>query len=208
MKLDLSAPQRKKLAFVIVLLWLCASVVLLWYYFARPLRPFATYQALDHIDHLSLLAPAEAQITLLHFEDPACHCSRYSREHVRDLVAAYPDYAHLILSPEDVKNLKDSDLIVDKSFEAWVTSSPSVAIFDANGDVLYFGAYSAGAVCGEGFDFVRQVLGDISAPNNKLNLNAELHYKPEDQRRAVGAWKNLSAFGCYCDWPNFKSRQD
>ena len=177
------------LAVAIALLWLAASSWAMWYFFYLPLRPFAKHDALAGIEHVRVSKGSslwgEDELLALHFEDPDCTCTRYSRPHVEVLEKDYLELKHSRVRPGQAQ-----DLPLDISFDRWVTTSPSVGIFDRSGNLRYFGPYNAGAVCGEGFDFFKQAVDGLG--------------RDSKEKAPASDWKNLSAFGCFCDWPDFQ----
>ena len=62
-----------------------------------------------------------------------------------------------------------------------IPASPAVAIWDHHGVLAYFGPYSSGMTCGQGFDFIKIVLEKLSQNEN-----------PQ--------WVNNQGFGCFCQW--------
>ena len=53
--------------------------------------------------------------------------------------------------------------------------------WDEGGDLIYFGPYSSGEICGKGDDLLTQVL---LSPNR------------------LGQMTSQEAIGCFCKWPN------
>lgn len=180
---------RIGLAIMIALIWLAASVWSIWYFFYMPLRPFAKHDALAAVEYVRLSGsaslPGGAGMVALHFEDPDCACTKYSRPHVLDLKNDYPAIRHISIQPG-----QEHGLTMTVPVEQWVTTSPSVGVVDESGYLRYYGAYNAGAVCGEGFDFFREAVAKIDTESTKAVADRN--------------WKNLSAFGCFCDWPGFQ----
>lgn len=192
--------NKRFLAMLITLIWLVGAVIALWYFFYMPLRPFAKHDALSGVDSVRLLGAKADRMTVLHFIDESCPCTKYGLAHISDLITKYSGQRHLkvnpdvgvkdsnfvLLNPLSIKSADGVSLAFSRNINEWVLSSPSVAVFDAGGDILYYGPYTAGAVCGEGFDFVSPLLD-----SNKAGLSLDL---------GVKAWPNLASFGCFCDW--------
>jgi len=112
----------------------------------------------------------ESKVAVIHFTDSSCPCSRYSREHISNLQPVLVSSQQYEVSPQD-------KLVIGISIPA----TPSVAVWDEQGKLAYFGPYSSGAVCGRGTDFVTRVISELKQKNN-----------PE--------WINMVGVGCYCPW--------
>ena len=140
-----------------------------------------------------------ASATVLHFWDQACACSRFNQDHVRQLSEHYrtAGVRFLVLDRRSGKALDPRTLgtafgdavepyLADSSAidKLDIPASPAAAVFDAHGQLAYFGPYSEGAACltGNG-DFVEQVLDKLLAGERPQQIN-------------------IAAFGCFCDWKN------
>ena len=78
-------------------------------------------------------------------------------------------------------NLQGLQALQELPGSADLPASPAVAIWDAQGDLAYFGPYSEGAVCTSSNSFIEPILEALVAG------------------RRVRADSNL-AVGCFCDW--------
>jgi len=114
--------------------------------------------------------PVSLKTTVVHFNDYACPCSRYSAPHIQRLQEVFKDTRQMVLSPGHglMQGLN-------------IPATPSVAVWDEKGRLAYFGPYSSGAVCGSGQDFVSRVLHSLAEAKNPM-------------------WVNTLAVGCYCPW--------
>lgn len=166
-----------RLALALFLSWLIGSVVLAWHYFYVPFVPFT--EDLKDAKLLEMKLKRESNgLVALHFIDPDCTCNRYSQAHIENLKAAYASLEH-----HDVFPGTEGDFI---RLADVLPASPSVALFKPGGELLYYGPYNGGAVCGEGFDFFKEALEEVS-----------LDVTHDDS----GPWVNLLQYGCYCAWP-------
>ena len=184
-------PTRKTLLIAVLLaLWGVAMLAAWRWYEARYLRSFSEQTALFYGEQLRL--PAElagpGPIRLVHFWDPACPCNVGNQQHLAELIAQYAPqgvrfYAvqkpgskgHLPETLNSLENLPGFD------GSEQLPASPAVAIWDGNGELAYFGPYSAGATCNSSNSFIEPILEALSAG------------------RRVNASNNL-AVGCFCDW--------
>jgi len=139
--------------------------------------------------------------TVLHFWDPSCPCSRFNEAHVRELMTSYRRHgvqftvvarAGTGLSEDEIARRASSTfghsvplLQQSSASPAKVPpSSPATAIFDAGGQLAYFGPYSSGAMCLSGNGaFAEKVLDSLMLGDNPQQLNT-------------------LAFGCFCSWTN------
>lgn len=192
--------DKRFFALMIALVWLVGTVVALWYFFYMPLRPFAKHDALEGINSVRLLSAQTSTMTVVHFVDDDCPCTKFGLDHIAGLVQTYDELEHYKINPQTglkdfvgkpisqvlVTTVEGVPLEFSRDIREWVLSSPSVAVFGAGGEIRYYGPYTAGAVCGEGFDFVAPVL--------------ESAEDTIDSMSEVKDWSNLSSFGCFCDW--------
>src|SRR5690606_27647300 len=128
---------------------------------------------------------------MVHFVDPACECNRFSKEHIDHLTIILGNNVQTLTVRTDTKNLPQtaSDVSQQLSHQLsqqlsqqladWPPATPATAIWDAEGNLAYFGPYSTGAICGRGEDMVLYTLKELVKGNNPR-------------------WLNQEAVGCYC----------
>ncbi|MFT6900264.1 MAG: hypothetical protein ACJAXS_000426 [Colwellia sp.] len=105
--------------------------------------------------------------TLLHFSTISCDCQVFSEKHIQDL-NKIANANHFI-----IKNI-----IVEQ--HNIIPSTPSVALIDESGEVVYFGPYGQGLACSKTTGYAQTML------NNYLKgYNANIVVK--------------EAKGCYCN---------
>ncbi|ALP51907.1 hypothetical protein Tel_01455 [Candidatus Tenderia electrophaga] len=198
---DIKAKQLWALSLVAG--WLVFTAVAFWWFQLKDVRPFAPssenravfFRADALLQRLGSLvedAPT-GRITVVHFWDPDCACSRFSDAHVAELIQAYGSRGvAFIVVPRAVAARDEARRRAVELFGAPVTvaamddlampSSPAAAVLDAAGRLVYFGPYSNGAVCGAGGDaFVEKALDKALAGDTAQVLN-------------------MAAVGCFCDW--------
>ena len=174
---ELTPQHRSWLPGVSVALWLLCMVFAFWWFEYRHWQTFNTQNIVFNGAELSLLqqrlhtenTPVEG-LKVVHFTDETCQCSRYSRSHIEELQPVFKNVTQITLSPnhQHMQNIQ-------------IPASPSVAIWDEQGELAYFGPYSSGAICGQGNDFVRPVIQQLKKQNNPR-------------------WINMIGIGCYCPW--------
>lgn len=159
-----------------IIAWFVLTAVSFWWFEYRHWQSFSNtsvaFNGQDLEDLFKRLpSGSNSKIKVVHFTDQACACSSYSRAHIKDLQG--------VLTQTEQFTLSSLDNITDKIF---IPASPSVAVWDQQGELAYFGPYSSGAVCGEGSDFVSRVVVELNQ-----------HRNPK--------WMNMLGVGCYCPWP-------
>jgi len=160
-------------AWPMIITWLCAMVFAFWWFEYRHWQLFDAKNVLFNGQQLSLLqqrlTPSPIT-TVVHFSDDTCPCSRYSEPHIQKLQPLLKKARQITLGPKDalMKNV-------------FIPATPSVAVWDAQGELAYFGPYSSGMMCGSGQDFVSRVMDSLANTKNPK-------------------WINTAAVGCYCPW--------
>lgn len=170
----ISASHRMFFAAIILCAWLLLAVCAFWWFQFRYIGSFNNYLAQfngDLVSHISS-ENIEGEALVVHIVDPNCPCSRFSNKHIRDLEAQFF---------ETVSFKRWENLPVSFKSLMVIPASPAVAIWSKAGDLAYFGAYTSGAYCGEGDDFVVATLKNLSKGVN-----------PQ--------WVSQDAFGCFCEW--------
>ena len=196
------------------MVWLLSTAYGFWWFQFKDLRPFsvttsnknAFFEGERLWGHLApLLANDKVDTgrddkgtTVVHFWDPACACSRFNEQHVRQLMAAYRqrgirflvlarpgafrDRAELAQKANKVFGTVEVAWLEDEGLNKNIPSSPAALILDGQRRLAYFGPYSQGAVCSVGTgQFVERILDGVLAGNNP-------------------GFINTLAFGCFCDW--------
>lgn len=191
---------RKHIGLSLVLCWGVFVMAAFWLFTYKDLRPFA-----DNSDGLARFPKEVAEVLVtneplpsshggrvIHFWNPNCRCSRFSQEHVEEVMSTYVKQGIEFIVAVPAQRLVERALeTFPEASNAIVVnqtaglSSPSAIVFDAQNTLVYFGPYSDGAFCASG----------DSAP-------VELMLDDVVSQDAVTPWLNLSTFGCYCDWPN------
>lgn len=185
------SPRRKTLlASLVAILWLGAMLAAFWWFQARYIRPFEARTELFSGAQLRL--PAElagpGPIRLVHFWDPGCPCNVGNQQHLGELLQAYAPRGVQFYAVQKAgsqgrlpDNLQGLQALQELPGSADLPASPAVAIWDAQGDLAYFGPYSEGALCTSSNSFIEPILEALVAG------------------RRVRADSNL-AVGCFCDW--------
>lgn len=164
------ANRRHRLAVGITIAWLATVVFGFWWFSARFLVPFnETLVSFDGASLVALSPDVKGAVTVVAIIDPHCPCSGFAEGHWQDL------------------QQRHSGVVFERATQdgQWaalatlVPSSPAVAVWDAAGQLRYFGPFSSGAFCGSGDDFVAMALQAIAS---------EEHF----------FWINQDAVGCFC----------
>ncbi len=142
---------------------------------------------------LDRLAPVDGRPTLVHVFNPACPCSRFNLEHVRELAARYATRVRFValLECDDVagalrrfESLKlpmapiaDEDGRI--AAELGVYSTPQAVILSADGELFFRGNYNRARYCDDrATEFARLALEALlaGAPLPSLSPEATTAY--------------------------------
>lgn len=125
----------------------------------------------------------ENKPVMVHFVDPACECNRFSKEHIDHLTIILGNNVQTLTVRTDKTNRPENASELSRQLAQqlaeWPPATPATAIWDAEGNLAYFGPYSTGAICGRGEDMVLYTLKELVKGNNPR-------------------WLNQEAVGCYC----------
>lgn len=179
------------LAVLITLAWGGAMLLAFWWFEARYLRTFEGERAeLFSGDVLRLPASlaGPGPVRFVHFWDPGCPCNVGNQQHLQQLLerfAGQPVAFYEVRKPGSHGRLP-GPLAALKPLEGLVgadqlPASPAVGIWDQQGELVYIGPYSEGAVCSSDNSFVEPILEAVLAG------------------RRVRATHSL-AVACFCDW--------
>lgn len=167
-------------------------VVLIWWLSgAAYLRPYAEQTVIFGQNELQL--PAElagpGPIRVVHFWDPQCPCNKETDAHLRYLIGLYGKTGvefYSVQRPGSEGEMTPflrglmTPLPGIEGMQS-LPASPSLAIWDTDGQLAYAGPYSEGLVCNSSNSFVEPVLAALS------------------QGRHFSLASGL-AVGCYCAW--------
>ena len=153
----------------VIPVWLALVASGFWWFEYRHWHNFhsmaITFEGKD-IHSLYQQKGTKGEITVMHFVDQVCPCNVYSSAHIQRL---QPHLAHA------------TQITITPSTTNAIPATPSVAVWDKDGTLAYYGPYSSGAICGEGKDFVSRVLIELEEKRNPK-------------------WINTVGIGCYCPW--------
>jgi len=88
----------------------------------------------DYLEPFIVNAIHDDRGKILHFSSEDCHCSQYSNKHIADIDRLAQKNSFEVLNIQ----LKEHEVI---------PATPSVAILNNIGDVIYFGPYGEGLAC-------------------------------------------------------------
>ncbi|WP_396588750.1 DUF6436 domain-containing protein [Bermanella sp. R86510] len=103
----------------------------------------------------------------MHFRTKGCRCTTYQDTHISELAPILKNTTQVVINREQLINLE------------LAITTPSVAIWDEDGEMAYFGPYSSGVVCGEGTGFVERTLTALQQGINP-------------------SWLYTQGVGCFC----------
>ncbi|KZX82243.1 hypothetical protein A3715_00340 [Oleiphilus sp. HI0009] len=158
--------------------WLLVASLGLWHLFSSDYRAFLHKNAPDIRQTPEYKT---GKITLVHYIDEQCSCTRFAKPHMRELKRELTNVNHIEMISNDSTMLKSG-------LNLWAISSPSVSVFSPEGEILYHGPYSSGDVCGQGEDLVM----------SRLEQWYEGYKQPQF---------NVLGNGCFCPWNNSIDKQ-
>ncbi len=168
------------LPWLIFFVWILSVSYASWFLFHDTYQNFfyssANITKLKSLTQLPIIPPSK-KVTLIHFVDDGCACSRFSKLHIKELKEQYKQVEHISITPQD----NHSSTLLTNPID-WVISSPSVAVLSETGKLIYYGPYTDNAICGQGEDLLADKL---------LTLSSE----------APPPWLNIFGYGCFCQWP-------
>lgn len=106
---------------------------------------------------------------VIHFSENNCVCQRIANSHISSV-------KHLA-QQEKFENI---DMSLTAALRKYIPSTPAVAVFDHNENLIYFGPYSSGYFCSVGSGIVEKFLT----------------VKP--RQKHIGAVVLTDSKGCYC----------
>ncbi|XQW84454.1 DUF6436 domain-containing protein [Thalassotalea piscium] len=141
--------------FCILFVWISFTVLAFSYFVSERLVSFDSHHKLDNIAYQELsnyLAPYlinnnKTEQTILHFTQKECTCQQYSEQHIQDINKIATDHGF------NIKNI-----IVDD--DTFIPSTPSVALLDHSGQVIYFGPYGQGVGCSQTSGYAKTMLNN------------------------------------------------
>jgi hypothetical protein len=166
-------PKQSIVLTFIISVWLIACASGFWWFeyqywgaYDKQLIQFESQPIRNLYPILKKVAPNKPFI--VHFKDDECPCERYRKVHIATIKPMLEKAQQVTL------NRNDSVLL-----GVMIPAFPAVAIWNQQGELAYFGPYSSGMTCGEGFDFIKMVLDKLAKNDN-----------PQ--------WVNNQGFGCFC----------
>lgn len=202
---------------ILVSVWLVSTIFAFWWFQFRNIQAFDINAAANQtvffesgelgtrLEDLIKQAPPRDNnlkpISLVHFWNPDCPCSRFNEIHVKKIMSDYADkniQFTIVVSGNDNEIREQRKLLAQKIFthkavkdirSDWPmnkgpASSPAVGVIDSDGELVYFGPYSLGARCApDQGQFVEKIL-------NRLDREKRLRKKQ----------LNTLAVGCFCPW--------
>ncbi|KWR83860.1 MULTISPECIES: DUF6436 domain-containing protein [Pseudomonas] len=186
----MSLNRKVVLAGVLIVAWLGILFAAFWSFQGRYLRSYPDTTQL--FDGQALQLPAQlagpGHIRVVHFWDPECPCNVANQQHLASLIKRFEPQGvdfYAYRKPGTQGRLA-SELWGLKPLPEFpspppIAASPSVAVWDRDGKLAYFGPYSEGATCTSANSFIEPVIQALI------------------EGRQVKSPSTL-ATGCYCDW--------
>jgi len=202
---------------ILVATWICSVIFSFWWFQFRNVQAFDINAVENRTiffeggrlgDRLEKLvqendrfAKKSAAISVVHFWNPDCPCSRFNQPHVQQIMSDYGKnnvQFTVVVSGATEKIRQQRQIEARKIFNAkafvdirsdWPMengppSSPAVGVISSSGELVYFGPYSLGARCSpEKGKFVEKVIDELKSKNQSVKKQL-----------------NTLAVGCFCPW--------
>ena len=155
--LPVSNSNLTKWRVTIVIVWLSFTVAAFTFFVGNKLVPFDFENKLAGINHLQFatsltpyieLVPIGKGNTVLHFSKPACDCQKYSESHIQDI--------DKIATENEFNIIK---VVINE--HNIIPATPSVAIIDTLGELIYFGPYGQGLACSQTSGYAQAMLNNF-----------------------------------------------
>jgi len=138
----------------VLFIWLSVTVAAFVYFIDSKLVSFNFDNKLSDVGHQQLANSLKQYIeptdynTILHFYQPNCQCQQYSEAHIQDInnMAEANNFS--------VKNINIKDHML-------VPATPSVAILNNSGEIVYFGPYGEGLACSQTSGYAQTILNNF-----------------------------------------------
>lgn len=145
----------------LLIIWLSFTFFAFSYFIQGKLISFDAENKLMNIEHKELAPHLTSLIdeakgdsvngsienTIIHFSKPNCDCQQYSTAHIQDINKLAID-----------NNFTIKKVVINK--HNIIPSTPSVAIIDNTGDVIYFGPYGQGIACSQTSGYAQTMLNN------------------------------------------------
>lgn len=167
---SIRTPARPLVGVAVLLVWVGLMCALFWWFQYRFTSTWVTFDGTE----VAEIQMEEGSRTVVHFVDQGCSCTKFSLPHIQDLEDQWQssNVTFRTLTPDDSNTLS-------LRLSGKVPASPAVAMWGIDGELVYFGPYSSGSICGEGEDLL-----------SKLLVN-----------ETEGQWTSQESVGCFCPWP-------
>lgn len=162
--------KATRLQFVIIALWIIFTIAAFAYFTKDKLVSFDEKNKLENIDYKDFSTYLTPYIEssndnntneystsfsnndiktprVIHFSKPDCDCQKFSENHIED-----------INKLARANGFEIQSVIINK--DDIIPSTPSIAITDSSGDVIYFGPYGQGLACSQTSGYAQTMLNN------------------------------------------------
>ena len=155
--MPVSNNKLTKFQLTIVIVWLSFTVAAFIYFVSAKLVSFDFENKLEGIGHQQLATSLKPYIkpmlqgiepTVLHFSKPNCDCQKHSEPHIQDI--------NKIATENEFNIIK---VVINE--HNMIPATPSVAIIDALGEIIYFGPYGQGLACSQTSGYAQTILNNF-----------------------------------------------
>jgi hypothetical protein len=155
--LPVSSDNLTKFHLTIVIVWVSFTVAAFMYFVSDKLVSFDFENKLKNVGNQQLatslkpyITPSQQSIgrTVLHFSKPNCSCQKYSELHIKD-----------INKIADKNDFNVINVVINE--HSTIPATPSVAILDTSGEIVYFGPYGQGLACSQTSGYAQTMLNNF-----------------------------------------------
>jgi len=140
----------------------------------------------------------EKNLTLLHFYNPDCPCSRFNRDHLEDLISRYQaEVQFIVVVQDEEKALPDAFRHAQPVYDAegkiadlcGVYSTPQAIILDQEGEIIYRGNYNRARYCSTRDTWFTEMVIKAKLAGQPVPVLSDLAYQaygcnlPSDEER-------------------------
>lgn len=135
----------------VIVIWIGVTIAAFAYFIDSKLIDFNDNNKSNYLDRHKLADSLKKYIeptkrsTVLHFKQPDCQCQQFSEAHIKNIND---------IASENNFNVKTITIEGD----ALLPATPSVAILNNLGEIVYFGPYGEGLACSQTNGFAQAML--------------------------------------------------
>lgn len=167
---------RALLTATLLLVWVAGLVWAFWWYEGRYVRAFDRPAFFEGV---AVEPPFPAgQVQVVHVWQPGCPCNAGHERYVAEMTERFTEqgvrFAYAGANSEDIEDSPFKDLTYWPIPSEWANwpGTPSIAIWDASGQLAYVGPYSDGVHCNSQSSLVEPVIRTLLS-GRSVNITSQ-----------------------------------